>query len=749
MVPDFEFIAVFDRPSEPLSEGHFVDLATIETDGGYWLYGATRDGWIGTWSIPDSGAITQVSERPAVDDTDRQNLLNLDLVETSAGPALITGGVFGHAMALFDINTQSGTLGTDPTPLSPATGGYLTASTGFSAAQYLYTVERQSTQVTAHELGADGTLSQRDTLQFSDPVTALTTARVGETRFLLAANDQAQTVSSHRLYSNGNISDARDSVDAINGPGFSNPTALATAQVGNATYVILAAAGSSSLSIMELDNGGQLTPRDHIIDDRDTRFQGVVAMNVIHRGDDVFVLAGGADDGVSLFSLLPGGQLFHLASVADTSLSALNNVATLTGRATDQGLTVFAGASGETGVSQFSINLGDYGGAKRSTAGQTVLRGGAADDILIAGDSPANLIGGDGADTFIFDPDAADEDGVLGSIGDFDPSEDQIDLSMVLSLYGIDEVRITNGGRQATISIGPYELDIDAAPGVTLRPEHFTSDLLIQSDRPILDPLNHPNFLNPPPEPVLLPGPDPKPEPEPVPEPRPEPEPDPGIVLHGTSGPDTLIGSDRDDFLFGHYNNDRLEGGRGNDKLDGGSNADLLLGGNGNDTLVGGDGNDELRGEAGDDALSGGAGTDFLVGNIGDDVLTGSGLSDLVFGGPGDDFVNGGWGYDRINGGTGADRFFHLGIYDHGSDWVQDYTAEEGDVLFFGNPNATASDFRVSLTETANAGQAGVKEAFVVYTPTGQIMWALIDGGAQPALYLEIAGQSETYDLLA
>ena len=132
----------------------------------------------------------------------------------------------------------------------------------------------------------------------------------------------------------------------------------------------------------------------------------------------------------------------------------------------------------------------------------------------------------------------------------------------------------------------------------------------------------------------------------------------------------------------------------------------------------------------------------------GDDAMNGAGLSDQVFGGPGDDFVNGGWGYDRINGGPGADRFFHMGVFDHGSDWVQDYSAAEGDVLFFGIGTATASDFRVSLAEKENAGDAGVPEAFVVYLPTRQIMWALIDGGGQDEINLQIGGSPEIFDLM-
>ena len=179
---------------------------------------------------------------------------------------------------------------------------------------------------------------------------------------------------------------------------------------------------------------------------------------------------------------------------------------------------------------------------------------------------------------------------------------------------------------------------------------------------------------------------------------------------------------------------------------------DVIYGGSGNDNIDGGYGNDLIYGQDGNDTLAGGFGADDLQGMNGDDVITGSALSDLVYGGAGNDFVNGGFGYDRINGGSGADRFYHLGIYDHGSDWIQDYTAAEGDVLLFGDGAVTADDFQVNFSHTANAegirsGDQNVAEGFVIYKPSGQIIWALVDGAGQDEINLKIGG--ELFDLLA
>lgn len=238
--------------------------------------------------------------------------------------------------------------------------------------------------------------------------------------------------------------------------------------------------------------------------------------------------------------------------------------------------------------------------------------------------------------------------------------------------------------------------------------------------------------------------------------------------LYGRGGNDTLIGNGPADHLFGGEGDDLIDaresgdsrlygdggrdtliGGPGHDTLQGGATEDdlrdALYGEDGNDSIDGGYGNDLLYGGTGNDTLAGGFGTDFIAGQAGNDNISGGALSDQIFGNDGDDFLNGGFGYDRVNGGAGADQFYHLGVAGHGSDWIQDYTAADGDVLWFGG-SASRSQFQVNFAETANAGVAGVAEAFVIYRPTGQILWALVDGAAQAEINLMSADVQ--YDLL-
>ncbi len=210
----------------------------------------------------------------------------------------------------------------------------------------------------------------------------------------------------------------------------------------------------------------------------------------------------------------------------------------------------------------------------------------------------------------------------------------------------------------------------------------------------------------------------------------------------GGAGNDTLRGGDEVNIL---------SGGSGDDFIFGGNSAadlrDELYGGDGNDWIDGGYGNDEIRGGTGHDTLSGNFGADTLIGNNGNDNLSGGALSDMLFGGAGADTLNGGFGHDRLNGGAGEDRFFHTGVAGHGSDWIQDYSGDAKDVLVCGLAGATRDQFQVNFAETPRAGQAGVAEAFVIYRPTGQILWALVDGGGQESIWLET--HDGRYNLLA
>lgn len=106
-----------------------------------------------------------------------------------------------------------------------------------------------------------------------------------------------------------------------------------------------------------------------------------------------------------------------------------------------------------------------------------------------------------------------------------------------------------------------------------------------------------------------------------------------GYNVDGSSGNDTIYGTDAEENMNGRGGNDKIYAGGGND------------------TVLGGDGDDYLYGEDGDDILQGESGNDYLIGGDGDDVLNGGTGNDYLAGGNGADLYlfNKGFGHDTLD----------------------------------------------------------------------------------------------------
>ncbi|WP_175545393.1 calcium-binding protein [Thalassovita taeanensis] len=372
----------------------------------------------------------------------------------------------------------------------------------------------------------------------------------------------------------------------------------------------------------------------------------------------------------------------------------------------------------------------DYEEITIYAAGGTIT-GGAGDDYLV-GQGDNTLIGGAGEDFFVlsYGTTISDANILSNIITDFTVGEDVLGLiGMGASTVELDTIMVDTNitqtvvGSDLLVSVGGYDLVtlqgvtevLDATSFMTSTQYSMTPEVFVGTD-----------------------GDD---------------------VLRGTSSPDVMYGLDGDDRILGYEGADTIYGGDGADTLNGGDGSDEIYGGDtaadlsdvvyagdGNDTVDGGAGNDIIYGGLGDDVLIGGDGADQLYGQGGNDVLTGSSWGDLIFGGDGLDFINGGGGSDRLNGGAAADMFYHAGVASHGSDWIQDYDAAEGDVLVFGLSGASSSDFAVNFV-SAGSGDGAVDEAFITYAPNSQILWALVDGADQTSINLQLDGM--VYDLLA
>lgn len=462
-------------------------------------------------------------------------------------------------------------------------------------------------------------------------------------------------VTSYRISTASGALTKVDSLGAADGLGMAVPTAMRTVAAHNAIWVITGSAGSNSLSVMRVAANGQLSAADHLLDTRATRFGAVQAIEVVKIKGHVFVLAGGGDDGISLFTLLPDGRLVHLQSLAHAVGRGLADVTALTAAQVGDAIQVFVASGTEAGLSQFEIPLDTLGKVIRGTgsarltgtaADDLIAAGGAqgklsgrgGDDILVSGSAGSVLTGGDGADLFVLRPTT----GQL-RITDFEIGIDRLDLTGFPMLRSPAQLGAETTATGLQLQFGGTAITIHSSDGAPLD----LADLW-------------PGGFDGPDRLLVLPGP---------------------VInlIRGTAKDDVLIGGGGRDKVLAGAGQDRGVGQAGNDTLVGGKGHDTLFGNKGRDLLKGGRGDDILKSGLGNDRLKGGLGNDRLAGGGGDDSLLGGKGRDLLKGGPGDDSLKGGLGNDRLVGGAGSDTFVFRtkSGTSHGADRIIDFTPGE------------------------------------------------------------------------
>lgn len=690
---------------------------------------------------------------------------DLDIISMDFGTYAVFSGGGGAVQDAYEITTN-GSIG-DSLELSPATDltSALAAivSAQLSGGNVVATSQSGQEGFTVQSVDADLTLSLiQDIILENSDIADIEMIRVGDTNLTLALDRSGNEILSYTMDDDGTLTPA-DSLGVMDGLGLIGPDILKIVTVAGQSYGIVAASSSSSISVFEMSEAGMLTARDHVIDGQGTRFASISELEIVEANDRAFVLAAGADDGVTLLELLPDGRLMHHATIADSEATTLQNVSGLAGQVENGVLHVYVASETETGLTELTFDLGavglvDGGGAGADTltgtSGDDVLFGGQGadadvlygldgDDILVAGNGADTLIGGAGADVFVFG-DSVDG----GRVEDFDVTRDTLDLSGWFLLQDVSQLEYVAYGDRVDISFRGYSLTVMSHDGRTLDPQDL-------ADRVTINPSHS----------MLTTSPDAG---------------DLGGDHYGTSGNDVLFGSAGEDIFYaeggrdvfvgggdfdivsyesagrgirtdlllnkrklgdiandklysiegiegtdfrdvllgnhdddwfsggggrdvlnGRFGNDELLGGgghdvlighNGDDTLDGGTGNDRLLGGNGHDLVHGDEGNDTIVGHNGDDTLNGGAGNDRIIGANDNDILNGDAGNDILRGGRGNDTIAGGAGNDNLGGSFGADTF----IFDAGRDRIVDFNVNSDmlgiDVGLLADPNMTVAD---------------------------------------------------------
>ncbi|MFN4156348.1 MAG: M10 family metallopeptidase C-terminal domain-containing protein, partial [Paracoccaceae bacterium] len=295
---------------------------------------------------------------------------------------------------------------------------------------------------------------------------------------LLSIDATRTTLTAHRHDPASNSLTRTSALSAADGLAVAALSALDVVQMGGQTFVIAAAAGTSSLTVIRLSAQGQLAITDHVLDSRDTRFEAVRAIDTINVGGQVFVAAGGGDDGVTLFRLLPDGTLQALATIEHSLATGLANVTAVKIIQIGERLYVYVGGETESGLTVLEWSLGTMGtvidGTGRGasvtgTAGADILTsgapgqslsGGAGDDVLIANTSGTRLIGGGGSDIFVLRSTATQT-----TITDFQRGADRLDLTGWPMLRDTGQLVVTARSDGITVAFNGRSVTIHAADG--------------------------------------------------------------------------------------------------------------------------------------------------------------------------------------------------------------------------------------------------------------------------------------------
>ncbi|WP_181180927.1 M10 family metallopeptidase C-terminal domain-containing protein [Paracoccus sp. FO-3] len=667
----YRHVATYIGPQAPFVT-NITNLRSFSGPDGHALYSITHvGGGIAAYRVTAADLpIEMIGAQPHAASLGYGGTPDASIVTLKDGPVLFGTGLRDALGAGIRLDDQGGFRAEAPLAGPAGLPGDVIRLGQFQTTQgdFLYSARDGQTAFDIWRQAADGTIAHvtQAALPLGSGVQGteiddMLVATLADRSFLISASATGNYVAVQMIHADGSVGTAH-MLWSWHGLGMDQPSHLATVAVGGVTYLVVAAAQSSSLTTMRLTYEGELLPADHVIDERSTRFAGATALATATLDGRAFVFVGGGDDGLSVFTVLPEGRLMHLATLVDTDDRALADVSALSALVIEGKIALFASSRRESGITQFVFEPGGIGltrvvgaGWQSGTEGNDMMQasaetrgldGGAGDDILIAGGGPVQMTGGAGADIFV----AAEVNGKI-TITDFEPGVDRLDLSFLGMVRNVGQLGFRPESYGIRIFYGNSVLWVMTRDNTMLQASAFDNSLF---------PIAH------------------------------YAAPDMRTTVAGTAGNDTLNASHNGSDVFGHAGNDlllggpgddNLQGGAGNDTLRGNGKDDTLVGHDGNDQLFGGDGNDLLYGGSGNDNLAAGAGADALYGDAGHDTLAGHDGNDRLFGGDGNDLLHGGNGNDNLAGGPGADALYG----EAGHDTLAGYDGD--DRLFGGDGN--------------------------------------------------------------
>ena len=639
----FSNLGVFRAAASQMLAG-ITDIVTRVVDGQVQLFTATRAGG-GLLALELTGSGLRLIDQQGLV---AGNVLSapsaLMLAEVGGEARLVWTGGWGNRMGGWRLE-DNGAIAVDFAFVQGPVG-IVTAQTFATRGALTYAVvaAQGSGALEVWRMNSNGRLVATDTALMagegaaSVDIRALATLELGGQSLILSVSTAEESLRLWTLRDDGSL-DSRASLGAAAGLGIATPTGLEMVQGYGRAWAVVAAAGSSSISVVEVTAAGDLRLADHIIDTLDTRFQSVQALATAQVGDRVFVFAGGADAGISAFMMLPDGRLIAAGQLMAGADMTLDDITALEAVVVDGKVELVVAGEG-SGLIRLRFDPGTPAPRQHGTAGNDALTGGAQDDLLWGGNGNDRLSGGAGADILV-DGTGSDDlrggagadvfvlnrDGQADIIRDFDPAEDRLDLSAWGRIYSVEVLPMAERRGAVVIRWGQEALTVYSANGRDFSTDVFTSSQLFGLWHVV--------------EPAVVAG----------------------RSLRGTGARETLDGGAGDDTMIAIGGGDLFIGGSGRDLVDFGERAAGLIA---NLSTVGSyplgssvqdrfQAIEDLAGSAHNDVLTGNALANRLQGRGGDDWLNGGGGDDRLEGGAGNDTLSGAAGADRLLGGDGLD----------------------------------------------------------------------------------------------
>ena len=331
-------------------------------------------------------------------------------------------------------------------------------------------------------LNANGSLTLTDTVHDTvkshvGNVSDTASVTVGGQNYLLSLSSLENGITSYTIDGNDKAS-LVDSLGTHDLLAVSGPAALQVMQVAGLTYAVIAATGSSSLSVVRVNDMGCLFQTDHVVDDLTTRFAHTAVLDSFTLNGRSFVVTAGTDAGITIMELLPGGKLSHFATGAFEVGLGLAAVTGLEVAVNGTTASIFVVDAHADLVQRFEVSLANLGGVIQAVGGSATgtskddlllgsaatetLSGWGGDDMIFSGGGADVMTGGAGADRFVF---AASSDNLR--ITDFELHSDRIDLSDWGHVYSKAALTITATATGAVISLNGHDVTLVAGQSLS------------------------------------------------------------------------------------------------------------------------------------------------------------------------------------------------------------------------------------------------------------------------------------------